>query len=468
MQGDFTPTAALQAIACVLFVFGLKLMGKRESAKLGNTISAAGMIIAVLAAVFTTGISWPVVLAAGIAGSAAGAVLATRVKMTGMPELVAIFNGLGGLASMAIGMIELLRPEVASDALEQTTAIAPSATAAIAAAAVIVGGVAFTGSLIAYAKLGGLLSQKPVVFPGQLVLSAVSVLVAIGVVIWAVVAPDGIASGIALAALSLVIGVLAVIRIGGGDMPVVVSLLNSYSGVAAAFAGLAIGSPVLVVAGTLVGAAGLMLTRVMCKAMNRSLGNVLFAGFGAEVVQAKAPGEQGTAHPITAADSYFLLEAARDVIIVPGYGMAVARAQHVVEELTGLLKTNGTRVRFVIHPVAGRMPGHMNVLLAEAGVPYEHLVEPQDVNPAMQDVDVALVIGANDIVNPDAKEDASSPLFGMPIVEVDRARNVIVLKRSMNTGFAGVQNSLFFRQNTRMLFGDARESIAAVNAEFED
>ncbi|MAY74328.1 MAG: NAD synthetase [Phycisphaerae bacterium] len=457
MSFDFTPAGTLQIVACILFIVGLKMMGRPTSARAGNAVSAAGMLLAVLAAVFTTGISWPIVIVASIVGGAAGGVLAVKVRMTAMPELVAVFNGLGGLASMAIGVIELR--------LEATGAV----NASIAAAAVIVGGVAFTGSLVAFAKLGGHMTQKAMTFPGQLATTAVVTLLTIVAAVLAVAIEASDLVVVALGVLSLVVGVLAVVRIGGGDMPVVVSLLNSYSGVAAALAGLAIGSPVLVVAGTLVGAAGLMLTQVMCKAMNRSLGNVLFAGFGGATATTGGGGTtEGTVRPISASDTYILLEAAREIVIVPGYGMAVARAQHVVKELAVLLEANGARVRFVIHPVAGRMPGHMNVLLAEAGVPYEQLAEPHDVNPSMEAVDVALVIGANDIVNPDAKDEPSSPLYGMPIVEINRASNVIVLKRSMNTGFAGVQNSLFFRPNTRMLFGDAKESIGAVNAEFED
>ncbi|MEO0512684.1 MAG: NAD(P)(+) transhydrogenase (Re/Si-specific) subunit beta [Planctomycetota bacterium] len=456
MSDGLSIDGALQLLACAAFIVGLKLMGRQTTARLGNFVSAGGMALAVVAAVLHSGVSLPIVAIAGLVGSVIGVVLAVRVKMTGMPELVAAFNGLGGLASLAIGLVEVAREGGGVFG------------AAMSSAAIIVGGVAFTGSLVAFGKLSGVLPQRAIAFPGQFAATAVVAVVTLGTAVWAVAGGPAWTPGALCAVAAFGVGVLAVVRIGGGDMPVVVSLLNSYSGAAAAAAGLAIDSPVLVVAGALIGAAGLMLTQVMCKAMNRSLANVLFAGFGSAVAEATGGAQQGTVRPISASDSYYLLESAREVIVVPGYGMAVARAQHVVEELSSLLEANGTRVRFVIHPVAGRMPGHMNVLLAEAGIPYDQLIEPPDVNPGMEGIDVALVIGANDIVNPDAKEDSASPLYGMPIVEVDRAKTTIVLKRSMATGFAGVQNSLFFRPNTRMLFGDAKDSIGSVNAEFED
>lgn len=456
-MSDISLAGALEIVACVLFLIGLKLMGKQASAKRGNLISAIGMLLAVVVAVMAAGVDYTIIAATVAVGAVIGVVAAVRVKMTAMPEMVALFNGSGGLASLAVGLVELLpdREEV------------PLSGRIAAAAAVIIGGVAFSGSIVAYAKLAGKVSTKPLIFPLQLTLSALSALAAIAVAALAVPHDAHPAFLIAIAILSIWLGVLSVVRIGGGDMPVVVSLLNSYSGVAAAFAGLALESPVLIVAGTLVGAAGLMLTGAMCKAMNRSLSNVLFAGFGSTVSSGGGAGPAGEVRPISAPDAYALLEAARSVIIVPGYGMAVAQAQHVVKELAAQLRENGADVRFVIHPVAGRMPGHMNVLLAEAGVEYEQLAEPGDVNPTMESIDVALVIGANDVVNPDAREDKSSPLFGMPIVNADHARAVIVCKRSMSSGFAGVENSLFYRPNTRMLFGDAQKSIAAIVAEFK-
>lgn len=455
MNDGITLSGAFEICACVLFLIGLKLMSRQKTAKLGNAISAVGMGLAVVVALLATGVDYVVIAITIAVGSLIGALAATRIRMTAMPELVALFNGSGGLASLAVGLIELLPGHDATLTSRIT-----------AGAAVIIGGIAFSGSLIAFGKLSGKINTRPIVFPMQLTISAFSVMAALVVAGFAAsdAAPPWLL--IVLCALTLWVGVLSVIRIGGGDMPVVVSLLNSYSGVAAAFAGLALRSPVLIVAGTLVGASGLMLTIAMCKAMNRSISNVLFAGFGAAVSGGSGSDPQGDVKPINTQDTYAILEAARDVIFVPGYGMAVAQAQHVVKELAKHLEDNGARVRFVIHPVAGRMPGHMNVLLAEAGIEYEQLAEPGDVNPTMESVDVALVIGANDVVNPDARDEPTSPLFGMPIIEVDKASTVVVLKRSMNTGFAGVQNSLFFRHNTRMLFGDAQKSIAEVAGEF--
>lgn len=455
-MNDLTLSGAIEIAACVLFLVGLKLMGRQSSAKLGNFVSAAGMILAVVVGVLAAGVDLWIVAGTVAAGALIGVIAAVRVKMTAMPEMVALFNGSGGLASLAVGLVELLPGHDA-----------PVSSRIAAGAAVIIGGVAFSGSLVAYAKLAGKINTKPTIFPMQLTLSALTGVLALVAAGFAAVAGAHGAWLAGLAAFSVVLGVLSVIRIGGGDMPVVVSLLNSYSGVAAAFAGLALASPVLIVAGTLVGAAGLMLTVAMCKAMNRSITNVLFAGFGSGTGGNVTTVAGGEVHPINAQDTFAVLEAARSVIIVPGYGMAVAQAQHAVKELAAQLVANGCEVRFVIHPVAGRMPGHMNVLLAEAGVEYEQLAEPGDVNPTMESVDVALVIGANDVVNPDARENTSSPLYGMPIVDVDKARTVIVSKRSMSSGFAGVENSLFYRPNTRMLFGDAQKSIAAVVSEFK-
>lgn len=455
MSDGVTPTGALEIASCVMFLVGLKLMGKQATAKLGNVVSAAAMLLAVVVALLATGVDFAVISVTVVIGALIGGFAAVRVKMTAMPELVALFNGSGGLASLAVGLVELLP--------DREVALTSRITAS---AAVIIGGIAFSGSIIAFGKLSGKINTKPIVFPFQLTISAISVITALVIAGFSVASDSAFWLLPVLTVLAIWVGVLSVIRIGGGDMPVVVSLLNSYSGVAAAFAGLALHSPVLIVAGTLVGASGLMLTNAMCKAMNRSISNVLFAGFGSAVDSGTGAQQTGEVKPINPQDTYALLEAARSVIIVPGYGMAVAQAQHAVKELAAHLIENGTNVNFVIHPVAGRMPGHMNVLLAEAGIEYEQLAEPDDVNPTMETIDVALVIGANDVVNPDARDEQSSPLYGMPIIEVDRASTVVVLKRSMSTGFAGVQNSLFFRNNTRMLFGDAQKSIAEVAGEF--
>jgi NAD(P) transhydrogenase subunit beta len=449
--------------ASILFITGLKMLGRADTARRGNSVSAVGMLIAVVATLFSAGLDYTWIIVGLIVGTAIGAIVARRVQMTEMPEMVALLNGSGGLASMLVGWAEYVRVE----------GVVPFSAVAIALT-VLVGGVAASGSVVAFAKLSGRIDGKPFLFRGQKTLNAA--ILALALVAAIVIAVDaGLAGGVSGAAvafgllliLALVLGVLAVIPIGGADMPIVVSLLNSYSGVAAAMAGFVIDNNVLVVAGSLVGASGLILTNIMCKAMNRSLANVLFGGFGA-TVSAGGAAAQGEVKPLTPDDAYFILEAANSVVFVPGYGMAVAQAQHVVKELADQLTKNGAEVRHAIHPVAGRMPGHMNVLLAEANVPYEQLVEPEDVNPAMESVDVAIVIGANDVVNPAAKEDPSSPLWGMPIIEVDRARTCFVLKRSMNPGFSGVDNALFLKDNTRMIFGDAKATLTAMVAAFKE
>ncbi|MCA9306656.1 MAG: NAD(P)(+) transhydrogenase (Re/Si-specific) subunit beta [Phycisphaerales bacterium] len=446
----------LLIIACAAFIVGLKRMARKDSAPRGNIISAAGMVAAVAGVLWQHHTTMALTLALIAAGSVVGVMFALRVRMTAMPELIALFNGLGGLASLCVGFVALL-PEAALSPI----------TRALSATSVIVGGVTFTGSIVAYAKLAGKINTSASVFPFQLTISAAVLALALASGAWAVVSDaDQQIASVVLVVASLVLGVLAVARIGGGNMPVVVSLLNSLSGVAAAVAGTAIASPALMIAGTLVGASGLMLTRVMCKSMNRSLSKVLFAGFGAVSASGREGDTSRTISPINASDAFLLLEAARSVIVVPGYGMAVAKAQHAVHELSELLQANGTDVRFVIHPVAGRMPGHMNVLLAEAGVNYDLLSEPADVNDSMGLVDVALVIGANDVVNPDARNDPASPLYGMPVVNVDLAKAAIVLKRSMAPGFAGVDNALFTSPNTRMLFGDAKASIVTIVEQF--
>jgi NAD(P) transhydrogenase subunit beta len=456
--------------ASILFVFGLKMLSSPVTARRGNIVSALGMLIAVVVT-FTAmaEIRWVWLLAGAGVGTLIGALAARLVKMTSMPEMVGLFNGFGGLASMLVGWAEYHGVWAQATDILLFTRIAILLT-------VLIGGVTFTGSLVAYGKLSGTITGKPVLYKGQNIVNAVLLVVVVTLgVFFALQGTEGPdAAGfsvpylllIGIVVLALIFGVLSTIPIGGADMPVVISLLNSYSGLAACAAGFAIGNNVLIVSGALVGASGLVLTRIMVKAMNRSLANVLFSGFGAATTT-KAGGYQGKAHPVNTADVYLILEAANNVVVVPGYGMAAAQAQHAVRELTELLEENGAEVRYCIHPVAGRMPGHMNVLLAEANVPYEQLVEPQDVNPAMELVDVAVVIGANDVVNPAAKEDPGSPLWGMPIIEVDRARTCIVLKRSLNPGFAGVDNPLFFKSNTRMLFGDAKATITALVAEFK-
>ncbi|MDF1522074.1 MAG: NAD(P)(+) transhydrogenase (Re/Si-specific) subunit beta [Trueperaceae bacterium] len=452
--------------ASVLFIIGLQMLGRAETAKRGNRVSALGMLVALVATLyFEAGLDFTWILVGLVVGAAIGAVAARRVQMTGMPEMVALLNGSGGLASLLVGWAEYARAD----------RIAPFPAFAIVLT-VLIGGLAATGSIVAFLKLSGRMDGKPIQFAGQKTVNGA--ILAIGLLAGAVLVVDailaaGLPGGVVIVAfavvlaVALVLGVMAVLPIGGADMPIVVSLLNSYSGIAAAAAGFVIDNNVLVVAGSLVGASGLILTNIMCKAMNRSLANVLFGGFGATVTAGSAA-VQGEVKPLTPDDAYYILEAASSVVVVPGYGMAVAQAQHAVKELADQLTKAGAEVRYAIHPVAGRMPGHMNVLLAEANVPYEQLVEPDDVNPTMEMVDVAIVIGANDVVNPAAKEDESSPLYGMPIIEVDRARTCFVLKRSMNPGFSGVDNSLFLKDNTRMIFGDAKATLTAMVAAFKE
>ena len=440
--------------AAALFVFGLKQLGSPATAVRGNLLSATGMLIAIVVTLFSKGIlefQW--ILVAAAVGALIGAVAAQKVAMTAMPEMVALFNGSGGVASLLVGWAALYNN--GNTTFTYITILL----------SVLIGGVTFSGSIIAWGKLSEVMTSRALVFGAQRAVNALILiaLIACGVLFCLDPALDS-PYLYAVVALSLLFGVMVVIPIGGADMPVVISLLNSYSGLAACAAGFAIQNNILIVAGSLVGAAGIILTNIMCKAMNRSLANVLFSGFGAVKTASKVEGE---VKPINAEDAFLILEAASSVAFVPGYGMAVAQAQHVVRELGELLEGNGAEVSYAIHPVAGRMPGHMNVLLAEANVPYDQLIEMDDINPRIENIDVAVVIGANDVVNPAAREDANSPIYGMPIINVDQARTVFVLKRSMASGFAGVDNPLFFGENTRMLFGDAKASISAVVGEFK-
>jgi len=453
-------------VASVLFIYGLKMLSSAETARRGNVVSAAGMLLAVVATLLTRGMSYQWIAVGLAAGAVIGAWAARAVKMTAMPEMVALFNGFGGLASLLVGWVEYYEKWLGG--VRQGGGENPTVTLVAVFFAVLIGGVTFTGSVVAYGKLAEKITGKPVLFRGQRVVNAALLLaiVVLGVVLVARPA-ESEAVMYAIVALSLVLGVMAVIPIGGADMPVVISLLNSYSGLAGAAAGFVIVNNVLIVSGSLVGASGIILTSIMCRAMNRSLGNVLFSGFGA-VGGGGQKALAGEVKAITADDAYLVLEAARSVVFVPGYGMAVAQAQHAVRELGDLLEANGAEVNYAIHPVAGRMPGHMNVLLAEADVPYEQLVEMDDINPQMPTVDVAVVIGANDVVNPAAREDPSSPIHGMPIINVDQARTVFVLKRSMASGFAGIENPLFYGDNVRMLFGDAKQSIQHLVGEFKN
>ena len=441
-------------VAAALFIYGLKGLGSPATAVRGNLLSAIGMFIAVVVTLFSKGIvefEW--IMVAVLVGALIGAVAAQMVAMTKMPEMVALFNGSGGLASLLVGWAALYNS--GNTTFTHITILL----------SILIGGVTFSGSLIAWGKLAEVITSRAIVFAAQRFVNALILIAIVGCGVMFGLEPSLTSPYLyGVIALSLLFGVMVVIPIGGADMPVVISLLNSYSGLAACAAGFAINNNILIVAGSLVGAAGMILTNIMCKAMNRSLANVLFSGFGAVKTATKVEGE---VKPIVAEDAFLILEAASSVTFVPGYGMAVAQAQHVVRELGELLEANGTEVTYAIHPVAGRMPGHMNVLLAEANVPYDQLVEMDDINPRIANVDVAVVIGANDVVNPAARHDENSPIYGMPIINVDYARTVFVLKRSMAAGFSGVDNPLFFGDNTRMLFGDAKTSISSVIAEFK-
>jgi NAD(P) transhydrogenase subunit beta len=468
MEGSLINLVYIAASA--LFIFGIKMLGSAETARRGNLLSAVGMLIAVIATLADQQIldfTW--IIAGLVIGAVIGATWALRAQMTGMPELVALFNGFGGLASVLVGWAEFDKIQrVGWEAYASGGTPAWFTTLAIALA-LLIGGITFTGSLIAYAKLSGKMGGSPTLFPIQKLINfCVMAAILIAIASW-VIRPDAgtvyTLLGVVLA-LSLALGVLGVIPIGGGDMPVVISLLNSFSGLAASAAGFVVLNNVLIVAGCLVGASGLILTVIMCKAMNRTLGNVLFGGFGATTQKSDAK-DLGEMKALSVEDAYYVLEAASSVVVVPGYGMAVAQAQHAVKELGVLLEENGAEVRYAIHPVAGRMPGHMNVLLAEADVPYEQLCEMDAVNPLMPTVDVAIVIGANDVVNPAADDDPSSPIYGMPIINVHEARTVFALKRGQGAGFSGLVNTLFFRDNCRMIYGDAKATITGLVSQFE-
>ncbi len=436
------------------------MMGRPATARKGNIISALGMALGIIATLcYKDILSFQMIVIGTLIGSIIGYIFAKTVAMTSMPEMVALLNGFGGMGSLLVSWAEYEHTPN-SDGFGLSSMFLT----------VLIGGVTFSGSMIAWAKLKEVMDGKPTLFRGQKPLNALLLLgsIAIGVV-FTVMGGEGQTPFLLLCiitAISLILGVLAVIPIGGADMPVVISLLNSYSGLAACTAGFVVQNNLLIVAGALVGASGIILTQIMCKAMNRSLANVLFSGFGGETKQSSAKVE-GEVKPLSSEDAFYVLESARSVVFVPGYGLAVAQAQHVVKELGQLLENNGAEIKYAIHPVAGRMPGHMNVLLAEANVPYDQLVEMDDINRIIDTVDVCIVIGANDVVNPAAREDKGSPIYGMPIINVDSAKTTIVLKRSMRSGFAGIENPLFYKPNTRMLFGDAKESITALVSEFK-
>lgn len=446
-------------LGAVCFIIALKLMNSPRTARLGNLVAAIGMAIALGVTFFLPGFRPENLIWVGISaalGCVVGVAAARKVAMTAMPQMVALFNGLGGGAVALVAMVEYLAAGAVGEALPPL----PRATTVLS---LIIGSISFTGSLVAYGKLQELLPSKPLTYRGHHV---VNVGVMLAVAVLAVMLIGGLISVptfLVLTALALAFGVMGVLPIGGADMPVVISLLNSFTGTAAGLAGFVLGNTALLIGGALVGASGLILTFQMCQAMNRPLSNVLFGAFGAHAEGAEAA--HGAARSVKAygvEDAAILLGNADSVIIVPGYGMAVAQAQHAVKELAKRLADQGSDVKFAVHPVAGRMPGHMNVLLAEADVPYEQLYDLDDINSEFADCDVALVIGANDVVNPAARHDKTSPIYGMPILDVDKARTCMVLKRSMNPGFAGIENELFYMDRTVMVFGNAKDTLTKI------
>jgi H+-translocating NAD(P) transhydrogenase subunit beta len=455
-------TQIFYLISAVFFIIGIKRLGSPATARRGNLISLAGMILAILVTLADRAIiSYWVIGAGVVVGSGLGLWQAYAIKMTAMPQMVALLNGWGGAASMIVSAAEFLRAREAG-------ALIPTPTGVVMQAGLLVGGVTLTGSLVAFAKLQEVMPGRPITFPAQNAANAFVFLAIVALAWWQVstevplVVPFYL-----LCALSLVLGVLLVIPIGGADMPVVISLLNSYSGIAAGMTGFVINNEVLIIAGALVGSSGIILSQIMCKAMNRSLTNVLFGAFGAHAAATGgAKSAAGLAvKSITPEDLAVQVAYAQKMIVVPGYGMAVAQAQHQVRELADLVEKRGGTVKYAIHPVAGRMPGHMNVLLAEANVPYDQLYEMDEINAEFDEADVCLVIGANDVVNPAARHDTGSPIYGMPIINADKAKMCVVLKRSMAAGFAGVENELFYGPRTWMLFGDAKQSLQKLISE---
>jgi len=458
-------------LSAVLFIFGLKRMQSPVTARTGNGLASLGMLVAIVATLFLYEIlSWSMILGGLVLGGAIGVVLARTVEMTAMPELVAVFNGFGGLASALVAGAELT--QYVGEARLVDAAGFGVVSALTIALSILIGTVTFSGSVVANGKLSGWITGNPISFPGLRVLTGL-LLVAAGVAFGVMIATANVFPGtsqtmiqaaLGLGAAALLLGILLVIPIGGADMPVVVSLLNSYSGLAAAAAGFVLDNTALIVSGTLVGAAGMILTVLMCEAMNRSLANVMLGGFGGG--DGPAAGldvpEGKTVNETSPEDTAILARYADKVVIAPGYGLAVAQAQHGVRELADQLEAQGVEVKYAIHPVAGRMPGHMNVLLAEADVSYEKLHELEEINPEFPTTDLAIVVGANDVVNPAAREDEGSPIYGMPILNVDEAQTVVMIKRSLSPGYSGVPNELFYANNTKMLFSDAKEAVAEI------
>jgi len=451
-------------VSAVLFVLGIKKLSSVKTARNGNILAAIGMLIAIVVTLLNKGILRFELIAGGmVLGALIGAFAARLVKMTAMPQMVALFNGFGGMASALVASSQYMRFGGEAEQFRLVTILLGT----------LIGAVTFTGSLIAFGKLQGIVKQTPIVYPlqktGNLLIALI--VLGLGILVIANFIPNfnPLIFFWTFLGLALFLGMLLVLPIGGADMPVVISLLNSYSGIAAAMTGFVLMNNMLIVAGSLVGASGLILTRIMCRAMNRSLANVMFGTFGKEVPRARgAESDYTQVKSCTAEEAAMIMDSAQSVIIVPGYGMAVAHAQHVVYELTQLLESKATTVKYAIHPVAGRMPGHMNVLLAEANVPYDQVFEMERINPDFERTDVALVIGANDVTNPSARSEPGSPIYGMPILNVDKARSAIVIKRSLNPGFAKIKNPLFENKNTLLFFSDAKEAVESLIKEIKE
>ena len=451
-------------VSSVLFILGIKNLSSPKTARKGNFYASLGMLLAIVATLFDQNVlTFEWIIIGLIVGSAIGTILALKVEMTGMPQMVGLLNGFGGGASTLVAIAEfykiLYNPNIPVTSMDAGTIIL----------SILIGGVTFTGSLIAFGKLQGLVSGKVIKYPGQHPLNALLLISVIVLGVLFVFDPHNTSYILIVTAISLIIGVLIVLPIGGADMPVAISLLNSYSGLAAASTGFVLSNNELIIAGALVGASGIILTNIMCKGMNRSLMNVVLGGWesAGTVTTASTTSQKGSVKSIDSEELAVIFDNASSVIVVPGYGMAVAQAQHAIRDLTNILEKKGINVRFAIHPVAGRMPGHMNILLAEANIDYEKLYSLEDINDDFPNTDVVLIVGANDVVNPAARHDQSSPIYGMPILNVDYAKTVIINKRSMNAGYAGIDNELFFYPNALMYFGDAKDAVSRLVTEIK-
>ena len=474
---NFDPAQAFYLLATALFILGIKRLGKVKTARSGNQLAGVGMLLAIVVTLVSPGIGiqldWTMVAIGLAIGTSIGALMARRVEMTGMPELVALLNGIGGLASTFVALSEFWGRKYGTTITPENVILGPDVWGVAVVLSILVGTITFTGSLLAMAKLSGKISGNPILLPMRHLLVAGSLLGGLALGYLAAFHQgsfDPAVMILGLTACAAVFGVISVLPIGGADMPVVVSLLNSYSGIAASMAGFVIGNPLLIVAGALVGASGMILTIIMCKAMNRSLGNVLIGGFGgdAPTTGGASATEYESVKSAGAEEAAMILDAATSVIFIPGYGMAVAQAQHVVKELGEELESRDVTVRYGIHPVAGRMPGHMNVLLAESDVPYEQLWELERINGDFKTTDVTVIIGANDVVNPEAIENPQSPIAGMPILNAHESGTVLVIKRSLSPGYAGIKNPLFERDNCYMCFGDGKQFLTEILAELKE